>query len=105
MVKTNFKNTEKIESLASEIGENVYIDIANWHLYLSEAHLAQPLAERVYPMLAENRLQENQVLQILEEMKVSIGGGKQQVSLLNLLPTKSQTALINLLQDFQQENF
>ncbi|MFM7450504.1 MAG: DUF3181 family protein, partial [Leptolyngbyaceae cyanobacterium] len=28
-----------VEALAAEIGENIYIDIAKWHLYLSDAHL------------------------------------------------------------------
>ncbi|HAX78262.1 MAG TPA: thylakoid-associated protein, partial [Cyanobacteria bacterium UBA11372] len=47
MAKTN--TTESIEALAAEIGENVYMDIAKWHLYLREAHLHTLLAERMYP--------------------------------------------------------
>ncbi|MGL6338716.1 MAG: DUF3181 family protein, partial [Waterburya sp.] len=31
--------TQEIEALAAQIGENVYIDIAKWHLYLNDAHL------------------------------------------------------------------
>lgn len=47
MVKANTR--EIIEALAAEIGENVYMDIAKWHLYLSDAHLHTVLAEQLYP--------------------------------------------------------
>jgi Protein of unknown function (DUF3181). len=40
--------TQAIESLAAEIGENVYIDIAKWHLYLSDAHLHTVVAQQLY---------------------------------------------------------
>jgi hypothetical protein len=30
---------EAIERFAAEIGEQVYIDVAKWHLYLKDAHL------------------------------------------------------------------
>lgn len=43
--------TEVIEAIAAEIGEAVYIDVAKWHLYLSNAHLHTVVAEQVYPML------------------------------------------------------
>ncbi|MFM6515410.1 MAG: DUF3181 family protein, partial [Microcystis panniformis] len=31
--------TQDIENLAAQIGDNIYIDVAKWHLYLREAHL------------------------------------------------------------------
>ena len=35
-----YSNTsEAIEALAQDIAENVYIDIAKWHLYLGDAKL------------------------------------------------------------------
>ncbi len=48
--------TQAIESLAAEIGENVYIDIAKWHLYLNDAHLHTVVAEQLYPMLENGNL-------------------------------------------------
>ena len=44
-------DTRNIEKLAAEIGENIYIDVAKWHLYLAEAHLHTQLAEQLYPLL------------------------------------------------------
>ena len=48
MAKTN--TTELLETLAAEIGESIYIDIAKWHLYLSDAKLHNVVAEKLYPL-------------------------------------------------------
>lgn len=99
----NSSTTEVIEGLAAEIGKNIYMDIAKWHLYLSDAHLAWTLAERVYPMLTKNALDENKVLQILEDISVPVGGGKREISLLDLLPTSCQVNLMDLLEEYQRK--
>lgn len=98
----NPSTTEAIEGLAAEIGENIYMDIAKWHLYLSDAHLATVIAERVYPMLASNRLDEGEVIQILKDIPVQLGGGKRQVPLIDLLPTSCQVNLIDILEEYQR---
>ena len=100
MAKTN--TTEAIEALAAEIGQNVYMDIAKWHLYLSDAHLATVVAERVYPLLTSNTLDEREVVQILEDIPVQLGGGKKQVPLIDLLPTRCQVNLMDTLEEFQR---
>lgn len=94
--------TQAIEALAAEIGDNVYIDVAKWHLYLSDAHLASVVAERVYPMLVNNRLDESEVVQILENIQVQLGGGKRQISLADLLPTSCQVNLMDILEEYQR---
>jgi hypothetical protein len=99
MAKTNV--SQAIESLAAEIGNNVYMDIAKWHLYLREAHLHTVVAERVYPMLESNSLNEKQVLQILADIPVKIGG-KRDLPLADLIPTASQVNLMDLLEEFQR---
>jgi hypothetical protein len=100
MAKTN--TTEAIEALAAEIGQNVYMDIAKWHLYLSDAHLATVVAERVYPLLTNKTLDESEVVQILEDIPVQLGGGKKQVPLIDLLPTRCQVNLMDTLEEFQR---
>lgn len=94
--------TETIEKLAAEIGENVYIDIAKWHLYLRDAHLHTLLAERVYPLLEEGAVDESGVQDILKAIPVKIGGGKHEVSLADLLPMQSQVHLMDVLEEFQR---
>ena len=99
----NSNTTEIIESLAAEIGENVYIDVAKWHLYLSDAHLHTVVAERAYALLENDNLSEDKVLEILREIPVKLGGGKIEVPLLNLLPMQSQVHLIDLLEEYQRK--
>lgn len=94
--------TQAIESLAAEIGENIYIDVAKWHLYLSDAHLHTVLADRLYPMVESNSLQESEVLKVLQAIPVKLGGGKREVPLADLIPMQGQVNLMDLLEEFQR---
>ncbi len=95
-------STQDIEALAAEIGENIYLDIAKWHLFLAEAHLHTELATRLYPLLEDKTLSEDTVIAILQEIPVKIGGGKKSLPLLDLLPMKCEVDLMDLLEEFQQ---
>ena len=96
-------STETIEALAAEIGEAIYIDVAKWHLYLSNAHLHTVLAERLYPMLTAKTIVEEDVIKVLQDIPVKLGGGKREVPLADLLPMQCQVNLIDLLEEFQQK--
>ncbi len=98
----NQNTTEAIEALAAEIGENIYIDVAKWHLYLREAHLHSILAERLYPLITEGNLNQDEVLQILQSIPVKLGGGKREIPLVDLLPMQCQANLTDLLEEFQR---
>ncbi len=99
----NLSTTEAIESLAAEIGDNVYIDVAKWHLYLREAHLHTTLAQQLYPLLTNNTLEEEQVTKILQAIPIKLGGGKREVPLSDLLPMQCQVNLIDLLEEYQRK--
>ena len=94
--------TQEIEALAAEIGENIYIDVAKWHLFLAEAHLHTIVAEKVYPLLEEDRLSEKSVSEILHGIHVKLGGGKLEVSLADLLPIPCQRNLLSILEEYQK---
>lgn len=98
----NTSSGRAVESLAAEIGQNIYIDIAKWHLYLSDAHLHTALAEQLYPLLANNELTESKVQQILQAIPVKLGGGKQELPLADLVPVQAQVNLLDLLEEFQR---
>ncbi|MBP0017341.1 MAG: DUF3181 family protein [Cyanobacteria bacterium SBLK] len=98
----NSRTTEAIEKLAAEIGQNVYMDIAKWHLYLADAKLHLAVAQGVYPLLEENRLDEDSVIKILQGIPVKIGGGKREIPLLDLLPLSCQVDLMDLLEEYQR---
>jgi Protein of unknown function (DUF3181) len=102
MARTN--TSEAIETLAAEIGANVYIDIAKWHLYLSDAHLHTVLAEQLFPMIESGQpIEEDAVLAVLQKVPVKIGGGKHEIPLLDLLPMQCQVNLIDTLEEFQRD--
>ncbi|HEY9735056.1 MAG TPA: DUF3181 family protein [Trichocoleus sp.] len=93
--------SEQIEALAAEIGKNVYLDIAKWHLYLGDAKLHTPLAERLYPLLENKNISESAVNEALQSMTVAIGGGRRQLPLAEFLPASAQRDLLRLLEDYQ----
>ncbi|NJM72450.1 MAG: DUF3181 family protein [Scytonema sp. RU_4_4] len=102
MAKTNTQ--ELLEALAAEIGENVYIDIAKWHLYLSDAKLHTLVAEQVYPLITANKpVEEDEVTQVLESIPVKIGGGRRELPLIDLLPLQCQVNLVDILEKYQRE--
>jgi hypothetical protein len=88
--------SEHIEQLAAAIAEDVYLDIAKWHLYLNDAHLHHPLAEKFYPMLVDG-ITEMDVTKVLSETKITIGGGKREIPLSDLIPNSCQESLLRIL--------
>ncbi|MEG3897171.1 MULTISPECIES: DUF3181 family protein [unclassified Microcoleus] len=95
--------TQAIESLAAEIGENVYIDIAKWHLYLRDAHLHTVVAQQLYSMLEDGNLDADKVGQVLQSIPVKLGGGKREVPLADLIPMQCQVQLMDVLEEFQRK--
>lgn len=95
--------TQAIESLAAEIGENVYIDIAKWHLYLRDAHLHTVVAEQLYSILEDGNLDADKVEQVLQSIPVKLGGGKREVPLADLIPMQCQVKLMDVLEEFQRK--
>lgn len=95
--------TQEIEALAAQIGENVYIDIAKWHLYLNDAHLHTLVAEQVYPLLEDDSLSEDAVTAILQDIPVKLGGGKTELPLNDLLPMQCKVNLLDLLEEYQKD--
>ncbi|MEH2000396.1 MAG: DUF3181 family protein [Nostoc sp.] len=101
MAKTN--TTELLEALAAEIGESVYMDIAKWHLYLSNAKLHTVVAEQLYPLITSKAVNEDQVIKVLGSIPVKIGGGKHEVPLIDLLPLQCQVNLVDILEKYLRE--
>ncbi|MEG3863077.1 DUF3181 family protein [Microcoleus sp. herbarium12] len=95
--------TLAIESLAAEIGENVYIDIAKWHLYLRDAHLHTVVAEQLYSMLEDGDVDDDKVGRVLQGIPVKLGGGKREVPLADLIPMQSRVHLMDILEEFQRK--
>jgi hypothetical protein len=95
--------SEAVEGLAAVIGEQVYIDIAKWHLYLNDAKLHVPLAEQLYPLIIEGKLTEPAVTAALTAMSIQVGGGKQEIPLIQLIPAQCQMHLMDALEEFARD--
>ncbi|UJB69326.1 DUF3181 family protein [Acaryochloris sp. 'Moss Beach'] len=93
--------TVDVEALAADIGEKIYIDVAKWHLFLSDAHLHQSLAEQFCNLLENGLLEEPQILQVLSDVSVPLGGGKCKLPLIDLMPVAGQQDLMGILTDFR----
>jgi hypothetical protein len=94
---------EAIDRFAAEIGEQVYIDIAKWHLYLKDAHLHTVVAEKLYPMLVDDSINEAAVNAILQGISVKIGGGKKELPLADLIPMTCQMNLLDVVDQMKRE--
>ncbi len=95
-------NAEFIESFAAEIGGVVYLDVAKWHLYLKDAKLHTALAEPLYRLLEEKRLSADAVQAVLKDFPIKIGGGRNEISLADLVPLQCQRDLMDLLEEQQR---
>ena len=93
-------NSERIEQLAAAIAEDVYIDVAKWHLYLNDAHLHIPLAQKFYAILPDG-INAADVSRILQGTIITIGGGKRELPLSDLIPNSCQTRLLEILEEFE----
>ncbi len=91
----------EIEKLATAIAEEVYLDVAKWHLYLNDAKLHLTLAEQLFPLVADAKITKNAVSQILAEINISIGGGKQEIPLQQFIPASVESRLIDLLTEYE----
>jgi hypothetical protein len=92
---------ETIEALAANIGEVVYIDVAKWHLYLNDAKLHTLVAQRVYPMIEDNRISESDVMTVFQDIPIPLGAGKKQLPLADFIPSSCLPDLIRVLEDFK----
>jgi hypothetical protein len=95
-------STRDIELLAAQIGENIYIDVAKWHLYLSDAHLHTVLAQKLYPLIEDDAVNEDSVTAILRGIPVKLGGGKTELALIDLLPMQCLVNLMDVIEEYQK---
>ena len=91
-------STRQIETLAAELGGEVYIDVAKWHLYLADAKLHVLVAEKLMPLVEEGTIDEDSVTDVLKQIPVKLAGGRTEVSLFDLLPMQGIMNLLDVLE-------
>ena len=90
-------NASAIDALSRSIGDRLYLQVANWHLYLGDAGLAQALA-----IECAARIDQGAAVcarQSLEAVQVPIGGGATRLPLARLLPSGQLRDLEELLEE------
>ncbi len=97
--------SQTIEQLAATIGSEVYLDIAKWHLYLNDAKLHTPMAEKFYPLIQVGDITAADITKVLQELTVTIGAGQRSLPIGEFIPANCQRQLLNILQDFRREYF
>ena len=77
---------QDIERLAGELGDQIYLDISKWHLYLRDAKLHILLADQLGPMAEAGNVSESEIISTLNQTVIELGGGKQKLPLSELIP-------------------
>ena len=94
-----------VSEFADAIGREVYIDVAQWHLYLNDAKLNVGLATVLAARATSQggKVSEADVRETLSRVPVKLGGGKLSVSLLDVLPDRCVQDLADLTRRFVDE--
>jgi Protein of unknown function (DUF3181) len=96
-------SSEQLERLAAEIGDNVYMDVAKWHLYLKDAKLHTLVAQKALETISGKTVTGDMVNGILAQVNISVGGGRKELPLSDLLPVACQAKLLDILQEFARD--
>ena len=89
---------QDLEELTRSIADRLYVEVANWHLYLGDAGLAAPLAQE-----CAGRLDQGAAVcarQALEAVQVPIGDGATRLPLARLIPASQLRDLEELLEPY-----
>ena len=93
--------SQDIEDLAADIGRDVYIDVAKWHLFLADAHLHTAIAEKLAVLIEDDEISDHTVQKVLQSISIPLGGGKKELPLIDLLPVQAQVTLMDILEEYQ----
>lgn len=95
--------SRQIETLAAKLGEEVYIDISKWHLYLSDAKLHTVVAEKMMPLVEEGTVTEESVTEALKQIPVKLAGGRTELTLFDLLPMQGIMTLLDVVEKYSDD--
>ena len=91
---------QDIERLAGELGDQIYLDISKWHLYLRDAKLHIPLADQLGPMAEAGSVSESEIISTLNQTVIELGGGKQKLPLSELIPVSGIRRVSEVLSEW-----
>jgi hypothetical protein len=88
--------------LSDRIGEDVYVQVHEWRLYARDMKFADGLAKVFAVKLAANgnKYSDEIMHEVLDAVRVPLGGGASDAKLRDLCPSASVNALRNILRDY-----
>ena len=92
-------NEGTISDLENLIGDQIYIKIENWNLYLNDAGLARKLAIECLSHLDKGSREASKVS--LDKILVKIGDNNESISLSKLITVGQINDLQNILDSFE----
>lgn len=93
LVAADGKKAGAFDGLARPLGDDVYVDVQGWKLYLRDLTAAEgvkmnvALANALGPMVLKGGYDEREVADLLRQVGVKLGGGKVQLPLADLIPS------------------
>ena len=87
-----------LRELTSSLSDRLYLQIANWHLYLGDAKLAQALAIECSARVDDSAAVAAR--KALEAVSVPVAGGASQLPLARLVPPAQLRELEEILEPY-----
>ncbi|TCD57677.1 DUF3181 domain-containing protein [Synechococcus sp. BS56D] len=87
-----------LRDLSNNLSDRLYLQIANWHLYLGDAGLAEALAIECSARMDQGAAVAAR--QALEAVQVPIGGGSTRLPLARLMPSAQLRDLEEILEEY-----
>ncbi len=102
---TNGSKAPAVSDFANDIGSDIYVDIAGWHLFLRDMKYNVGLANAIAARTASNggKISADDVTGILKKVAVKLGGGRSEVSLFDVMSSRCVDDLVELSQRFAKE--
>jgi hypothetical protein len=98
------------EELAFKIGDQCYIDVQGWHLYLKDVKIASgssvTMADALAEKLGSNIQSFNQPMldALLAKVPVKLGQGKATLSLADVMPSRGVQDLAEICEKYKRDN-
>ena len=95
--------------LAENIGRDCYVDVNGWHLFLKDmkpqGSFHQGLANVVIGTIVKNgkKCSEESMTEILKTVKVTLGGGKMEASLFDLMPKRCVDDFVDIAKRYADD--
>lgn len=91
-----------VSELAENFGQDVYVDINGWHLFLRDMKFHVPLARIVSEQVAadNNRFEEDNIIDILKKCPVKVGGGRKEIPLYDMMPNRCVQDFLKITEEY-----